>query len=189
MKKSIKLYQKNIDYTLKVSKKAKRMRVAIYCDGSCVVTIPRTIPETIVEKFLIKKSKWVFDKIEYFSNFKGYYSKVGNKKDYLKYKDEALKLAERRIEYFNQFYGYNWNKITIKNQKTRWGSCSKKGNLNFNYKIALLPANMADYIIVHELCHLGEFNHSRKFWNLITKTIPDYIEIRNKLKNNGLKLN
>ncbi|MCX6754266.1 MAG: M48 family metallopeptidase [Candidatus Nomurabacteria bacterium] len=182
MKKSIKLHQKNIDYTLKVSKRAKRMRVAIYCDGSCVVTIPRTIPQTIVEKFLIKKSKWVLDKIEYFSNFKGTYSKTGNKRDYLRYKDEALNLAEKRIKHFNQFYGYKWNKITIKNQKTRWGSCSKKGNLNFNYKIVLLPESMTDYIIVHELCHLGEFNHSRKFWNLVAKIIPNYLEIRYELK-------
>lgn len=111
----------------------------------------------------------------------------GSKKDYLKYKDQALVLAQERIKHFNQQYGFKFNKISIKNQKTRWGSCSKKGNLNFNYKIALLPKEVADYIIVHELCHLKEFNHSRKFWDLVALALPDYLARRNELKKRGLK--
>lgn len=107
---------------------------------------------------------------------------------YLKYKQQARIIALDRLLYFNQFYGYKWNRIAIRNQKTRWGSCSKKGNLNFNYKIALLSPKTADYIIVHELCHLGEFNHSQNFWNLVIKTIPDYKSIRAKLKNNPFNL-
>ncbi|PIP23438.1 MAG: hypothetical protein COX90_01110 [Candidatus Nealsonbacteria bacterium CG_4_10_14_0_2_um_filter_38_17] len=71
----------------------------------------------------------------------------------------------------------------MKNQKTRWGSCFKKGNPNFNYKIALLSQRLADYIVVHELCHLGELNHSQKSWNLVAKAVPDYPEIRDELKN------
>jgi hypothetical protein len=104
---------------------------------------------------------------------------------YLKYKESARALVNERLQYFNQYYGYKWNKIAIRNQKTRWGSCSKAGNLNFNYKIALLPPRAADYIIVHELCHLKEFNHSQNFWNLVSKTIPDFKEVRKQLKNNG----
>ena len=84
---------------------------------------------------------------------------------------------------FNQIYGFQYNKINIRNQKTRWGSCSKKGNLNFNYKIALLPEKYADYIVVHELCHLKEFNHSRSFWNLVARTIPDFRERKKRIKN------
>lgn len=186
MQKSIELHKQNIDYTLKVSKRAKRMRLAVYCDGSCVVTIPRALPQTMIEKFLIRKSQWVLDKIDYFRSVKTNTWKVNDKEDFLKHKDQALILAETRVAHFNKFYKYSWNKITIKNQKTRWGSCSKRGNLNFNYKIALLPAHMADYIIVHELCHLGEFNHSRKFWNLVAKAMPNYLEIRNELKKNGM---
>jgi predicted metal-dependent hydrolase len=89
---------------------------------------------------------------------------------------------EQRIEYYNQYYGFKYNKINIKNQKTRWGSCSKKGNLNFNYKILFLSAETRDYIVVHELCHLKEFNHSKKFWNLVAETIPNYLQIRKNLK-------
>jgi len=106
----------------------------------------------------------------------------GNKKEYLKFKFQALALARERIAYFNQMYGFKFYKISIKNQKTRWGSCSKKGNLNFHYKIALLPREIADYIIVHELCHLKEFNHSSNFWNLVAKSMPNYLNLRKQLK-------
>lgn len=108
--------------------------------------------------------------------------------NYLKYKKDAEVLVKERLEYFNQFYNFKWGRVAIRNQKTRWGSCSKKGNLNFNYKIALLTPLQADYIIVHELCHLKEFNHSKKFWDLVAQTIPDYKEVRNSLRTNSLKL-
>lgn len=98
------------------------------------------------------------------------------------YKEKARTLAEERIRHFNQAYDFKFNRISIKNHKSRWGSCSRKGNLNFNYKIALLPERLADYIIVHELCHLGELNHSRKFWDLVAKTIPDYSKARKELR-------
>ncbi len=106
----------------------------------------------------------------------------GTKKDYIENKQQALLLVQKRLEHFNKFYGVKVNKVSIKNQKTRWGSCSKKGNLNFNYKIALIGDRLADYIIVHELCHLKEFNHGPKFWNLVAQTIPDYLERRKELK-------
>jgi hypothetical protein len=92
------------------------------------------------------------------------------------------------MEYFNHFYGLKWKKVMIKNQKTRWGSCSRQGNINFNYKIALLPERAVDYIIVHEMCHLVEMNHSRKFWNLVAKTVPDHREVRRDLRKNHLTL-
>lgn len=106
----------------------------------------------------------------------------GKKSEYVKHKEAARSLARERILYYNQVYGFKVGRIAIKNSKTRWGSCSKKGNLNFNYKIALLPPEMADYVIVHELCHLGEFNHSARFWALVERTVPDWKGIRKKFK-------
>lgn len=109
-------------------------------------------------------------------------------KKYLENKEKALLIVKERLGYFNTFYNFKWNRIVIRNQKTRWGSCSRKGNLNFNYKIALIPQKASDYIIVHELCHLGEFNHSPRFWNLVAKTVPDFKKIRKDLRKNGLGL-
>jgi hypothetical protein len=161
------------------------MRIAVYCDGNLVVTIPQNINENIIENFILRKSQWIISKLEYFKNFSGHVFKKSSKKEYKEYKQKALVLVKSRIEYFNQNFEFKFNKINIKNQKTRWGSCSKRGNLNFNYKIVLLPERLADYIIVHELCHLKEFNHSQKFWNLVAEIIPDYLERRKDLKKSG----
>lgn len=181
MKKQISIGEKNLEYILNVSRRSRRVKLAVYCDGNFVVTAPQSAGQNLIEKFIIEKSKWIIDKLEYFKSFGGTTIKT-EKGDFLKCKQQTLVLAENRIKYFNDFYGFKYNKINIKNQKTRWGSCSKKGNINFNYKIALLPSHLADYIIVHELCHLGQLNHSRKFWNLVAKTTPNYPKIRKELK-------
>jgi predicted metal-dependent hydrolase len=186
VKKRIELQKKKIEYTLKISKRARRMRLTIYCDGNFVITAPQNMSENIIEQFIVGKSRWIIEKLEYFKSISGQVLVMGSKKDYLKYKDQTLALTQERIKYFNTTRGFEFNKISIKNQKTRWGSCSKKGNLNFNYKIALLPERLTDYIIVHELCHLKEFNHSQKFWLLVANIIPNYLERRKELRQNGL---
>lgn len=188
MKRQIELHERKVPYTLKVSKRAKRLRLAIYCNGAFVVTAPKDLEQSLVEKFIIKKSQWVLDKIDYFSVFAKSLKVKNTKADFLKYKEQAQALAEQKVDQFNKIYGFKYHQINIKDQKTRWGSCSKKGNLNFNYKIALLPEKLAEYIVVHELCHLGEFNHSQKFWNLVARGMPDYLEIKEELKRSGLYL-
>ncbi len=80
------------------------------------------------------------------------------------------------------------NRITIRNQKTRWGSCSSKGNLNFNWRLLMAPAGILDYVVVHELCHLLYLNHSRQFWQAVESILPDYQKRRNWLKANGMTL-
>ncbi len=182
MKRQIKINENKIEYTLKMSERARRMRLAVYRDGDFVVTAPRNIDENIIEKFILSKAQWVIDKIKRFKDNPVKIFTKGNYKEYREYKDEALALAEERIRYYNEVYGFSFNKITIKNQRTRWGSCSKKRNLNFNYKIALISQELSDYVIVHELCHLKEFNHSKEFWNIVGKTISDYSERRKKLR-------
>jgi predicted metal-dependent hydrolase len=187
MKRSASLHKKKIDYTLKISKRAKRIRLAVYCDGSCVVTAPEKVNHWLIERFIAQKSKWIYDKIKYFSSFSHTLHINNNEKDIETIKQQALALVQMRIQKFNAHYGFTFSKINIKNQKTRWGSCSRKGNLNFNYKIALLPEKLADYIVVHELCHLGEFNHCRAFWALVAQTLPDYCALRSELRRVGAK--
>jgi len=162
------------------------MRLAVYCDGAVVVTTPYDLQESIADKFIREKETWLFSKIAYFKKFKGKPIAKYSYEDYAQYKDRAFDLAKQRVKYFSRVYGFPYNKINIKNQKTRWGSCSKKGNLNFNYRILFLPPRVQDYIIVHEMCHLKEFNHSRKFWNLVAKTFPNHKEIREELHKSGL---
>ena len=105
----------------------------------------------------------------------------------IKKREQARRFVENRLSYFNKFYNFEINRIAIKNTSTRWGSCSSKRNLNFNYKIIYLKPELADYLIVHELCHLGEFNHSKRFWVLVSKTIPNYVKINKELKKTPVK--
>ena len=88
--------------------------------------------------------------------------------------EQALGRIRERIEHYAPLIGKTPGRVTIREQKTRWGSCSSKGNLNFNWKLIMAPPSVLDYVVVHELCHLWEFNHSPKFWALVEQQMPDY---------------
>ncbi len=141
----------------------------------------------MIESLIKLKANWILDKINHFRNVAKNSkiprkSKAEQKAEYARLKNDALKIATEKVAYWNTFYNFKYKNISIKNQKTRWGSCSRNGNLNFNYKIALISDKLADYLVVHEICHLGEFNHSAEFWALVAKTIPDYAIVRRELK-------
>lgn len=105
------------------------------------------------------------------------------------YISKAKKIIQERLELFNDRIGVKINTVRFKNQKTRWGSCSNKGNLNFNWKLVMAPTYIVDYVVVHELCHLIQMNHSKEFWQQVRSLIPDYKERRKWLKENGIKFN
>lgn len=107
---------------------------------------------------------------------------------YLAQKEEARALITQRLIVFNDLYGFTYGRVSIKDQKTMWGSCSAKKNLNFNYRLVQLPLDLVDYVIVHELCHLKEMNHSPRFWALVAQTIPDYAMRRKALRLQTLSL-
>ncbi len=104
-------------------------------------------------------------------------------KHYQIYKEQSRALILNRLEHFNQFYNYSWNRVAVRNQRRCWGSCSAQKNLNFNYKILFLPPHLRDYIIVHELCHLREMNHGPTFWELVAEQVPDYATCLQELRN------
>lgn len=171
----------NHPYTLKKNPKTKNIRLSIYKNGEVVVTAPPYVDMGIIEKFLQEKTDWIERQLLKF--FKRRIQRITHtKKEIAEYALQAEKIITERLRYFNQHYNFSYNKITIRNQKSRWGSCSSKGNLQFNYKIALLEPELQDYIVVHELCHLGEFNHSDRFWALVEQTIPQHKECRKKLR-------
>jgi predicted metal-dependent hydrolase len=184
MEKHIQLKGQKVPYVLRRSRRAQNMRLVIYCDGSFVVTAPESLDFGRIEDFIFKKAEWVLKKLRITEkNGRSLVFARFSKREYEKLKKKALYLAENKVCEFNKIYGFKYERISIRNQKSRWGSCSKKGNLNYNYKITLMPEDLADYIIVHELCHLKEFNHSKNFWSLVAITIPDYRERRKKIKN------
>lgn len=183
MQKRILLQNEKIEYVLKKHKQAKRLKVAIYCGGNVVVTAPWRMNFENVEKFIRQNAQWIVEKLKTMKKEREYSIFVkDNPKEYRRLKEAARKLVQERIEKWNDYYDFKFNRIFIKNQKTRWGSCSTNRNLSFNYKIILLPRHLADYIIVHELCHLKEFNHSKRFWNLVAQTFPDHEKLVAQLK-------
>jgi len=182
--KNIEIDKRKFKYKLKRQRGIKSIRLAIYPDGNFVVTAPRWYPLYIINRFVGEKSGWIVDKLKNID-----FADISRKKKeeaarYRAAKASALLSVRRRVAFFNRHYNFLCNKITVKNQKTCWGSASSGKNLNFNYKIIDLPEELQDYIIVHELCHLKELNHSQKFWELVGETTPDYKELRKKLKNN-----
>jgi len=178
MNRIININGKEINYQLKSSCQFKRISLKIYGDGLFVVSKPKIVGISFVEKFIKSKSNWIMEKLEKLSIKNNCIKPIERRERYLINKELARNLIEKKVKYFSQIYGFSCNKISIRNQSTRWGSCSKKGNLNFNYKIMFLPDNIVDYIIIHELCHLKEFNHSNRFWNLVNSIIPDYRSIK-----------
>ncbi|MBQ7359655.1 MAG: M48 family metallopeptidase [Lachnospiraceae bacterium] len=105
-----------------------------------------------------------------------------------KFRKAAKEYIPYRVEYFHQFTGGNYTSITIRDQKSRWGSCSSRGTLSFNYRLMMAPTHILDYVVVHELCHLTHMNHSKEFWSMVESIIPDYKECKKWLKEHGNEL-
>lgn len=155
------------------------MRISVSVGGEVMVTTPRWVRERAVERFVAQNREWIE---RHTARARTRVVVRVPRRDVLALKQKALALAESRCAYFAKIYGLSYRKISIRAQKSRWGSCSAKGNLSFNYKIAALPTHIADYIIVHEVCHLGVMNHSKKFWDIVSETVPDHVDIRRQLR-------
>jgi len=101
------------------------------------------------------------------------------------YIKQAKTIIPKRVRFWAEQMGESFGKITIKNQKKRWGSCSSARNLNFNYRLVMAPQEVMDYVVVHELCHLRQMNHSAAFWKEVEMVLPDYKVHKKWLERNG----
>lgn len=178
--------KEDLGVTFRRSNQSRHIKISIGGDGDILVSAPLRTAKSLLRKVLLEKEVWIMRSLSQLRTT----GKVRNKKDeeisYQRHKERARKLVEQKLVYWNQFYKYTYGRVSIRNQRTRWGSCSRKGNLNFHYKILFLPEELVDYLIVHELCHLRAFDHSQRFWSLVSKTIPDYQKRRRALKQSSL---
>lgn len=172
----------SISYKIKKSARVRNMRLRVSVSEGVVVTAPYFASDDMIESFIRSNAEWIKKKMESFLSLKDATLVKTGRQDYLKNKEFARRVIKRRIEYFNKFYKFKFNRIAIKNQKSLWGSCSGEGNLNFNYALIRLSQEMLDYVIVHEMCHLWHFDHSKEFWKLVGRTVPDYRRIRREMK-------
>ena len=104
---------------------------------------------------------------------------VGTRAPYLRHKENARTLIHDRLRVMSARYALTYGRVSIRDQRTRWGSCSKRGNLNFNYRVIFLPLPLVDLVVAHELCHLRHFHHGPEFWALLSEMVPD-LELRKR---------
>jgi predicted metal-dependent hydrolase len=113
--------------------------------------------------------------------------RIFSRRDYLAHKEAARHIVHERLAYFRRYYAdlghdLSYHRVAVRDQRSRWGSCSKVGNLNFNYRLVRLRPELQDYIIVHELCHIKEFNHAPAFWTLVALAVPQWRQLRAELR-------
>lgn len=167
--------------------KRKSAAIKITADMQIVVFVPLYVSDNEIERMVISKSKWIDEHMLKLQSTIDERSKL-EKITFEQVKelaDQAVEYIPKRVKYYAEKENFVYNKITIKNLVSRWGSCSTKGNLNFNCLLMLTPDYVIDYIVVHELCHLREMNHSEKFWAEVEKIMPDYQRAELWLKQNG----
>lgn len=170
--------------------KSKRVKVSVSSNGKITVSKPYWLSFKSVFSFLKEQEDWIesqLNKQKIFSPLLQKNKQLESRANYLKYKEQARKKILIRLEEINKLYGFKYKRVSVRDQKTRWGSCSRQANLNFNYKLIYLPSEGLDYILAHELCHLKEFNHGPEFWRLVARSVPNYRYWRKKLRNIDLK--
>jgi len=171
--------------------KSNRKTVAIQVNSDLSVTlrVPRQATQRDIQKILQEKEPWILKHIEDIRKRKEAYNAFAPEKltndEIHELSDRTIKYLPERVAYFAKQVGVNYGRVTIRNQKTRWGSCSRKGNLNFNCLLMLTPPEVIDYVVVHELCHRKEMNHSKAFWSEVEKVLPDYKDQIKWLKDEG----
>lgn len=176
------------EYNVEVRRsKRKSAAIKITADMQIVVFVPLYVSDNEIERMVISKSKWIDEhmlKVQSTIDERSKLEKI-TFEQVKELADQAVEYIPKRVKYYAEKENFVYNKITIKNLVSRWGSCSTKGNLNFNCLLMLTPDYVIDYIVVHELCHLREMNHSEKFWAEVEKIIPDYQRAELWLKQNG----
>ena len=161
----------------------KTIAIQITAEGKVVVRCPHRTTVATVEAFLREKSDWIHAHLRKKAALPPAEPYTNAQRQALGERTKVL--LEQRLPALAKKVGVTFHNVTVRAQRTRWGSCSSKGNLNFNCLLALVPPEVFDYVVVHELCHLREMNHSPKFWAEVEKYHPDYKACRQWLKDNG----
>lgn len=161
----------------------KSIGIQITADG-VVVRAPKRLSAAEIDRFVQSKRNWI----------EGHLSKLPaphpkfTQTEIEALAQKALTVIPDRVRHFAPIVGVTYGRITIRNQRSRWGSCSGKGNLNFNCLLMLTPSHVVDYVVVHELCHRLEMNHSPKFWAQVERVLPDYQKSRDWLREHEKEL-
>lgn len=172
----------------------KTLGLEVTSQGMIRIRAPYGVSEDVILRFLESKSAWIQKSLakvrarqEKLKEEEAQYGKL-TEAELKVLKMQAEEVFPARAAFYAGKMGISYGRITIRRQKTRWGSCSQSGNLNFNCLLMLAPPGVVDYVVVHELCHRIEMNHSPRFWKLVGEVYPDYDRWKRWLKENGGRL-
>ena len=177
MKQTIKLIRSN----------RRTISLEITSSGQVLVRAPRRMPEAEIRKFIEEKSSWLEKHLQKKEDDMDSLLSEGRftEREIERMLELAKRVIPEKVAYYARLMGVIYGRITIRKQKTRWGSCSREGNLNFNCLLMMTPPEVLDYVVVHELSHRLEMNHSLRFWAQVENVIPDYRKPRKWLKEHG----
>ena len=176
---------------LLVRSSRKTLAVQIRADGTVIARAPRRMPKDRILCFLSEKASWIrmqqgrMQEREKMRQQARIHLDAAQEKEL---RERAKSVLAQRTAYFARQIGVTYGRITVRDQKTRWGSCSQTGNLNFNFRLILAPLEVLDYVVVHELCHRRQMNHSTQFWQEVSQVLPDYRKRKAWLTENGWRL-
>ncbi len=171
----------------------KSIGLEITKEGAVVVRAPKWASNADINRVLSEKKEWIetsIRKVRFQNEIRKNKPPVEKltKQELENLGDKALEVIPQKVKFYAEKIGVTYGRITIRNQHTRWGSCSAKGNLNFNVLLMLMPEEVMDYIVVHELCHRIEMNHSPRFYAEVAKILPGYKAAERWVKENGQSL-
>ena len=166
--------------------KRRSMSLKVDLDGTITVRAPYRTPVQTADWFVEGHRDWIEVRLKAGERIMAERPSYTDQ-ERAEGRKRAAEAIRARCSHYAPLMGVSYGTITIREQKTRWGSCSAKGNLNFNWKLVLMPPEILDYVVVHELAHRLQMNHSAAFWAEVGKILPDYRERRQWLKENGQK--
>ena len=187
----IDIMNQKIPYEIIYSRR-KTVAIQITRDARVQVRAPYGCSKSFIDSFVREKSDWISRHLALAEKRKR--EPAASRQPALTAKERAryIKIARdiftRKTEYYARIMGVSYGRISIREQKTRWGSCSSQGNLNFNWRLIFAPENVLDYVVVHELAHRKEMNHSKAFYAIVESVLPDYRVSRKWLRDNGDRL-
>ena len=176
---------------LLVRSSRKTLAVQIRADGTVIARAPLRMPKDRILCFLSEKASWIRmqqGKMQERENMRQQARIHLDAAQEKELRERAKSVLAQRTAYFARQIGVTYGRITVRDQKTRWGSCSQTGNLNFNFRLILAPSEVLDYVVVHELCHRRQMNHSTQFWQEVAQVLPDYRKRKAWLTENGWRL-
>lgn len=162
----------------------RTLSVTVTDKGELFVKAPLAMSEKQIQRFLNQKRFWIYKQVKH--QLECAQKRVSRSEEEVRrLTEQARTVLTARTEYYAKILQVEYQRIRIGNQRTRWGSCSSKGTLSYNWHLILMPETILDYVVVHELCHLIELNHSPRFWSRVEEVLPDYQERRTWLKKHG----